>query len=299
MQTILASGFKSDELFIISTAAAGKGYRFIEAENDIVDKVTKCGEPVVVLLGIHEKSDIRLLKRLAADAPQHIYACGIDYTNRSLVYMGGFLKDVPVFFLPPEENEVKKVLSVIGESIRLKKAESVVFKGLKNSKQEFEWETGKLEISLTCKYLADLLCRAGLYGDTTETDNAALAIEEALVNSIEHGSLELDSSLRPKSILDEDKYELLRDERLKDDKYAGRKIRINVIIDSEAGSVSIEDEGPGFDVSGVKDFTAETDVNDEDIIDVSGKGFSLIKRAFDEIEYEKRGRVIWLKKFRN
>lgn len=299
MQRILATGFNSEELHTIGVVTANKGYGFTEVEGDIIERIADFKNNDILFFGIHKKEDIRLLKRIMADSPELFYVCGVDYSERGLVYAAGFLRGVSVvFFLPPISEEIEKILAGIKEAVRLKKAEFTVSMGLKDAKQKFEWQTGELEISGTCKYLADLLYRAGFYRDTTERDNAALALEEALINSVEHGNLELDSSLRPKNILEDDKYESLKEKRLKIDKYADRKIKIRVEINTKLASVSIEDEGPGFDTTGVKGFSLETDPDKEEIVDVSGKGFSLIKRAFDRIGYKNNGRLIRLTKFK-
>jgi len=298
MQRILAAGFNSKELHAIGLVAVKKGYDFDEIGGQITEKIADFKENDIIFFAVRKKSDIRLLKRIMADAPELLYVCGVDYSDRELVYSACFLKAISVFFLPPVSGEIEKILNSIKEVIRVKKAEFTVSMGLKDASHKFEWRTGELEISGTCKYLANLLYQAGFYRDTTERDNAALALEEALVNSVEHGNLELDSSLRPKNILEEDRYELLREERLKIERYANRKIEIGVEIDTGKASVSIKDEGPGFDTSGVRDFTSEINPDKDEIIDVSGKGFSLMKRAFDNVGYSHDGKLIKLTKFK-
>lgn len=298
MQRILAAGFNSEELDTIRVVSANKGYNFVEIEGKITERIMEFKDNDILFLGVHKKSDIRLLKRLMTNAPELLYVCGVDYSHRELVYAASFLKKVFVFFLPLLRQEIEKTLTGIKEIIRLKEAELTVFMGLEDSKQKYEWKTDELELSGTCKYLANLFYQTGFYKDITERDNAVLALEEALINSVEHGNLELDSVMRSKSILEEDKYELLKEKRLKIDKYANRKIKIGVEINRQTASVSIEDEGPGFNTAKVKEFTSEIDPDREKIIDVSGKGFSLIKRAFDSVRYKNNGKLIKLTKFK-
>lgn len=298
MQRILAAGFNSEELHTIRVVCANKGYNFVEIGGKITERIMDFKDNDILFLGVHKKSDIHLLKRFMANAPELLYVCGVDYSHRELVYAASFLKKVFVFFLPLLRQEIEKTLTGIKEIIRLKEAELTVFMGLEDSKQKYEWKTGELEISGTCKYFANLFYQTGFYKDITERDNAVLALEEALINSVEHGNLELDSVMRSKSILEEDKYELLKEKRLKIDKYANRKIKIGVEINRQTASVSIEDEGPGFNTAEVKEFTSEIDPDREEIIDVSGKGFSLIKRAFDSVKYKNNGKLIKLTKFK-
>ena len=239
------------------------------------------------------------MKRLKTEVPEHFYAVGLPLDNRKVAFSVMMIDDIIPFFIPALEEEIVKVFSRIRENLKLISAESRIFGGLKVSKMHFEWKTSDIAVSGVCRYLAKLLRNSGIYSSITEEENAALALEEALVNSIEHGNLELDSSLRPKDILEEDRYEILKEERLKDERFASRKIHIDLCIDGEGASLSIKDEGPGFDTSLVKDYLEHDSVDKEEVMDVSGKGFTLIKRAFDRIEYNDNGTVITLTKRRN
>ena len=61
------------------------------------------------------------------------------------------------------------------------------------------------------------------------TLKVVLAIHEALRNAIEHGNLELPSDLKPELLGEEDPYEKLMRERLKDPKYAEKRISLTLL----------------------------------------------------------------------
>jgi anti-sigma regulatory factor (Ser/Thr protein kinase) len=121
-------------------------------------------------------------------------------------------------------------------------------------------------------------------------DECALALEEALVNSMEHGNLELDSSLRPDDALGEDRYEAERAKRIADPAYGERLIRMRVTIGPDEAVIVIEDEGPGFDTSKIDDSPSG--------LEVSGKGFWLIKQPFDAAAYNEKGNQLTLARHR-
>ncbi len=298
MGKVYSVGFKDEEHSKIGEIVSKKGLELIELTEDVVETLSSAERNTPVFIKVNDKEGIRLLKKIKTEAGENIYACGVDYSNREIAFAVSLIDDVRVFYLPVDENEIRKILNEMMEEIRVGKAETSVFGGLKNSVSSFEWETDKIAVSSVCKYLARSMRNAGFYKSSTEEDNAVLALEEALLNSIEHGNLELDSSLRPKDILEEDRYEQLKTERLNDEKYAGRKIKISMEMDEEKCSIAIEDEGRGFDTSKVKDYINNETYTNEDITDVSGKGFTLMKRAFDKVEYNDKGTVIKLTKYR-
>ncbi len=299
MGKVYSVGFKEEEHSKIGEIVSKKGLEFVELTEDVVETLSAAERHTPVFIKVDDREGVKLLKKIKTEAGENIYVCGVDYSNRDIAFAVSLIDDVRVFYLPVDENEIRKVLNEIMEEIRVGEAETSVFDGLKSSFSSFEWETDKVAVSSVCKYLARSMRNAGFYKTSTEEDNAVLALEEALLNSIEHGNLELDSSLRPKDILEEDKYELLKAERLRDKRYAGRKIKIGVEMDENKCTISIEDEGQGFDTSKVKDYINNENYTNEDIADVSGKGFSLMKRAFDKVEYNDRGTVIKLTKYRD
>jgi serine/threonine-protein kinase RsbW len=84
-----------------------------------------------------------------------------------------------------------------------------------------------------------------------------LAIEEALMNAIRHGNG--------------------RDPQ--------KKIRITATITSKKAEIVIEDEGSGFDRTGVPDPTL-----DENLCKVTGRGILLIEAYMSKVQWSRNGR---------
>jgi serine/threonine-protein kinase RsbW len=93
-----------------------------------------------------------------------------------------------------------------------------------------------------------------------------LALEEALVNAIKHGNQ-----------LDPDK-----------------TVRIHCDVEQDRIYVEIEDQGPGYNPEDVPDPTL-----DENIERASGRGLMLIKSFMNRVEFNEKGNLIRLEKFRS
>ena len=90
-----------------------------------------------------------------------------------------------------------------------------------------------------------------------------LALEEALVNAIKHGN-KMDPN---------------------------KNVRVRWRLDNEHIRVSVEDEGPGFDVSQVPDPT-----DDENIDKPGGRGIMLMRAFMSVVEYNDTGNRLTIEK---
>ncbi|MDD5504354.1 MAG: ATP-binding protein [Candidatus Omnitrophica bacterium] len=91
-----------------------------------------------------------------------------------------------------------------------------------------------------------------------------LCLEEALINAIKYGN--------------------------KFDK--GKKVQVDFNHKDSKVSLTIEDNGDGFDIASVPDPTL-----DENILKGSGRGVFLIKYLMDELKFNKRGNRITMVKY--
>jgi anti-sigma regulatory factor (Ser/Thr protein kinase) len=286
-------GIGGEESMGIAEVLAARGYSSEDLGSDS-DRAAGRSEPQMVFVGVHSLEDLQTLKRLLTDAPHHAYACGVPAGERALAFQA-CLTGAPLFFLPAEKEELRKVLGQLKERLGAVQAERAIFSGLRDFSEQFCWKTSDVRVSPTCRHLARVLRQAGFFGTDAEEAEATLALEESLVNSLEHGNLELDSSLRSGDALSEDRYEEEKAARLSRPEYGGRKLWIRVAADADSALVSIEDEGRGFDVARV---TSAGESSQEKVLDPSGKGLALIRRSFTEVRYNERGNIITLVKRR-
>lgn len=115
-----------------------------------------------------------------------------------------------------------------------------------------------------------------------------LAFEEALVNAVYHGNLELQSALREE---DPNVYYELAVERSVLEPYRSRTVVIDLTLAREEIKFRIADQGQGFDPSRLPDPT-----DPENLTRASGRGLLLIHTFMDEVRYGAGGTEITMVK---
>lgn len=114
----------------------------------------------------------------------------------------------------------------------------------------------------------------------------AVAIEEAIVNAIVHGNLEISSIVReqPGNL-----YEKMIQARRLDPRFRHRRIHMICRFGTREGSIIVRDEGPGFDVRGLPDPT-----DAENLSRAYGRGILLMRAFFDKVEFGQDGNAVIL-----
>ncbi len=140
-------------------------------------------------------------------------------------------------------------------------------------------------VPLLTAHLQEYAVRMGLC-DSNGRIRLGVALEEALLNGLYHGNLELSSSLKQDG---GGAFERLTAQRRRQAPYAGRRLHVHVRMDAAAAVFVVRDEGPGFDVSGVPDPT-----DPENFTKPSGRGLLLIRTFMDETTHNAAGNEITL-----
>lgn len=117
-----------------------------------------------------------------------------------------------------------------------------------------------------------------------------MAMDEALVNAMHHGNLEVSSCMRE----DEGNsyYDLLRQRRCKQP-FCERRVKLEVEFSDQHICVQISDDGPGFDPCSVADPT-----EGHNVLKVSGRGLFLIRSFMDQVAHNQCGNQITMTKLR-
>ncbi|NND97078.1 MAG: response regulator [Pirellulaceae bacterium] len=125
--------------------------------------------------------------------------------------------------------------------------------------------------------------------DEVERMQIAMAIDEALLNAIIHGNLEVSSELRQSD--DGKPYVDMIAQRKQEDPY--RQRRVHVRLEATPGQIkfTIRDEGPGFDASEICDPT-----DPENLEKAGGRGLLLINAFMDEVKHNDVGNEIMMLK---
>ena len=123
-----------------------------------------------------------------------------------------------------------------------------------------------------------------------------MALDEALVNAMHHGNLEVESSLRANGDSEDDDEDLYYKEirnRKTLEPFCDRRVQVRASFSGDSIEVQIKDEGVGFDPTQVADPRAE-----ENLTKVSGRGLFLIRTFMDAVTHNPEGNEITLLKNR-
>jgi anti-sigma regulatory factor (Ser/Thr protein kinase)/CheY-like chemotaxis protein len=131
------------------------------------------------------------------------------------------------------------------------------------------------------------------FGITSEQEQirVAVALEEALLNAMIHGNLQVGSELREHS---DDAFRRLVERRRTEPEFVGRRVRLSCEVDGERARIVIRDDGPGFDVGSLPDPR-----DPEYVLRASGRGVLLMRAFMDEVVYNATGNEVTLIKRRS
>ncbi len=138
-------------------------------------------------------------------------------------------------------------------------------------------------------YLQDSVVQMGLC-DSSECTRIGVALEEALVNAMHHGNLEVASAVRGES---DEAYYALVTQRGREPPYRDRRIHVEVNLSRDRAVFVVRDEGPGFNPAALPD--PDDPANLER---VCGRGVLLMQAFMDEVNYNARGNSVTLVKRR-
>lgn len=183
------------------------------------------------------------------------------------------------------DKELASTLRTVLQATQQKRRELQLLERMTHFNCGFELENDRSLLPSVVAYLQEHLDRLRLC-DQSLLIRAGIAIDEALVNALCHGNLELDSSLRE---TDPAAYEQQAIDRARISPYRERRIHVTASISKDLAEITIRDEGPGFDPHSLPDPT-----DPENMDKVSGRGIHLIRSFMDKVYYNERGNAITL-----
>lgn len=138
-----------------------------------------------------------------------------------------------------------------------------------------------LQLSLSQQWGLDLSTRL----------QVSQALEEALLNALYHGNLELEPTLKESADGD---YYAEAERRLLRFPYCDRRIKVDMTLTPEVVTYTITDQGLGFDLS-----TLPTEAALEDLDRPYGRGVMLMRAFMDKVDFSDRGNQVTLVKRRD
>jgi CheY-like chemotaxis protein/anti-sigma regulatory factor (Ser/Thr protein kinase) len=149
----------------------------------------------------------------------------------------------------------------------------------------FELDNDPALVPPLIAYFQEHISRFGIC-DRTQRTRVAIALEEAMLNGIYHGNLELDSDLKEDG---SGAFERLGLERRTLPPFANRLLRVRAKLVPEEAVFVIRDEGPGFDVNALSDPTDPANIER-----ACGRGLLLIRTFMDSVSHNAAGNEITL-----
>lgn len=198
---------------------------------------------------------------------------------------------------PFEKKELLKWVDRVMAHEKERTARSLLFAQLISEKREIVLDTATImengNFSLLVADMAERFLVRHCPGKVSAI-KTVLAIHEALRNSVEHGNLEIPSTLKAGQDIayDKDEYEKLMKERLEDPKYAGRKIWFIFSRTDNKVELKIRDEGKGFDHKSTIKAQPDKELS-------HGRGILMINAGVDEVSFNDSGTEVTLTCFRS
>jgi DNA-binding response OmpR family regulator len=155
-------------------------------------------------------------------------------------------------------------------------------------KFDLTYRSAEIDLRTLRYYLEEVLTAINSFSQV-ELTNIVLAFEEAVTNAHEHGNLELSSQLKSDDDGGWEVYDRLRRERLKDPRYADRKLHLQISWGEGCFELKVKDQGKGFDH---RAWAPQADVSK-----CHGRGLTIIYGVMDEVTFNESGTEITMKKF--
>ena len=188
-------------------------------------------------------------------------------------------------FTPLEVAEtVDRTLAPRKEQITARK----IYQYIKKEEREFCIPSDETAIGPVVDLLVENLSRAGICSHI-ESKLVAIALTEAISNSIYHGNLNISPHMKLHMSAEEFKKEVRK--RLLAKAYKERKVRIQYNLSPNEVEYVITDDGDGFNTRGWLLKEEESGSKKE-----SGRGLYLLRRLMDSVTYNEKGNQVTLVK---
>lgn len=181
------------------------------------------------------------------------------------------------------EKELAQTVEQVLQAAQVDRRRQHILECYRNLDCDLELENDPALVAPLVVHFQEHLRRIGVCDDNTKI-RVGVALEEALLNAIYHGNLELSSDLRQDG---SDTYQRLAAQRRYEDPYAPRRVRFRVQMRPDEVRFVIVDQGPGFDIKNMPDPT-----DPENMLKVSGRGLLLIRTFMDEVNHNATGNEI-------
>lgn len=183
------------------------------------------------------------------------------------------------------QQELITTLRTVLEVSRENRSRSLLMHSMIHSESVFVLGNNPALIGPLVNYLQQNVSAMGLCNEM-QTTRIGVALDEALVNALHHGNLEVDSAMRRNDL---DGYHRLIAERRQRSPFRERRIWVSAVLERDRATFVVRDEGSGFDPDQLPDPT-----DPDYLARPHGRGVLLIKTFMDEVIYNDIGNEVTL-----
>jgi FixJ family two-component response regulator len=187
------------------------------------------------------------------------------------------------------ELEPTAVLDSLRSIVRERRRQRHTMQRLSTMQLDFTLTNDRALIVGVVQRIKEAVIEVGICDHLSAT-RLGVAVEEAILNAIIHGNLEITSDSRQN---DEAIYNSLIEARRQQAPFSARKVQVTARLNRDEAVFVITDEGPGFDIKSIPDPTTPIGVTS-----VSGRGILLMRSFMNTVQFNDRGNAVTLIKKR-
>lgn len=293
MSTILIAEDTRTQARMIQFMLEGEGFQTEVAANGLLALAAiEQRPPDIVLTDLHmpEMNGLELVEAVRSRFPSiPVVLMTADGSEEIAVQalQKGAASYVPKRHL---EGDLVRTLRSLLDAARIDRDQQRLLECVEQQELHFKLRNDPAIVPLLTGHLRQSIAQMQLC-DATATIRVGVALQEALLNAIHHGNLELKSELReqPSSV-----YYKLGEQRRFQPPYDGRHVYVSARLTRSEAIYTIRDEGPGFDPATLPDPTKP-----ENIEKCSGRGLLLIRTFMDQVSHNAAGNELTMIKRRD
>jgi len=275
----VAAGFLREE---------GHKIRFAEHGADGLQQIREATPDLVLTdLDMPEVNGLELVQKLQEESPLTPVILMTAKGSEEIASIA--LKSGAASYVPKRtlDSGLVETVRIVLDSARTEQMRQKVFAGMISTESNFELGYDPGGVAAMVDHLRNSLELMNLVREE-ELTRISTALTEAMINAMDHGNLELKSELLEGD--EPSEYHRLREQRIQEEPYKHRRLRVQARINRMEAVFTISDEGPGFDVSEIPDPT-----DPENLMRPHGRGLLLIRTFIPNVSFNEKGNEIRLR----
>ncbi|QEF98251.1 Transcriptional regulatory protein DegU [Stieleria maiorica] len=277
-----------DRLLMKGLLSADVDWLVSQAKNGVeaVDMVTYALPDVVVTdLNMPEMDGMQLVSHMAESFPE-VPVILVTGTDDSKIALRALRHGAASFV--PKQQLAESLLETVEQVLAVRDADHYderIVQLTTNTRYRFVLGNDPTLISpivdrIQQGMIAMQLCSA------TQRMHIGIALEEALLNAMLHGNLEIPAEklTETRNLLHEGKTSPIVEERRQEQPYADRTIHVAADFNRSRAQLVVGDSGSGFDVDAKWPASGDESINEE-----AGRGLVLIRTFMDEVLFNETG----------